>query len=223
MKLLENILPNYSPAQIRFLAFCSAHTGQAIRHNLVREWRHHRDTFPCLWEKVSHHESLIKPGSPIPCSVPQWEIVNSYLPKATVAWPIYFYLADIYKREKEGFLISQRDIQEILGTGNASTSAAIRRLSPGLINGFFPNGQPALIVMVNLGDEAIWRQRYNARRNSKIYVRSPHGQIFSIAHGEQKSFSEKHGMSETSISRIVRGEVVLGWEKVISYSRHSLV
>lgn len=223
MKLLENILPSYSPAQIRFLAFCSAYAGQVIRHNLVREWRHHRDTFPHLWEKVSHHESLIKPGSPIPCSVPQWEVVNSCLPKATVAWPIYFYLADIYKREKEGFLISQRDIQEILGTGNASTSAAIRRLSFGLINGFFPNGQPALVVMVNLGDEAIWRQRYNARRNSKIYVCSPHGQVFSIAYGEQKSFAEKHGVSETSISRIVRGEVVLGWKKVTSYSRHSLV
>ena len=218
MKLIEDILAIYSPAQIRMLAFCSAHAGQVVQHGTVKEWRHQRHTFPHLWEKISHTQTLIKKGSPIPCSLPQWELLNKHLPRATAAWPIYFYLADIYRKEGENFLVARRDIQEVLGTSNIATANAIKSLNGSLISGYFPNGQAMMIVMVNIGDEYIWRQRYNLRRRTKTYIQSPKGEVFSIAYGEQKSFSQRHGISETSVSRIIRGENILGWKKIMPHS-----
>lgn len=223
MELIEDVLATHTPAQIRMLAFCSAYAGQIVQHSTVKEWRHHRDTFSHLWERVSHHQTLIKPGSPVPCSLAQWKLVEEHLPRATAAWPIYFYLVSIYQSEGEGFFLSRQEIQDAIGTSNASTSKAIRILSPNLISGFFPNGQPMLIAMVNVGNDALWRQRYNARRYAKVYVRSPHGELLSIAHGEQKNFSQKHSLSETSVSRIIKGEPVLGWKVVKPYPVSSVV
>ena len=222
MKLIEDILAIYSPAQIRMLAFCSAHAGQVVQHGTIKEWRHQRYGFPHLWEKLSHSKTLIKEGSPISCSLPQWELLNKHMPRATAAWPIYFYLADIYSRESEGFLITQSDIREALGTSNASTTKAIRMLHPNLVSGFFPNGQPMMIAMVNVGDENLWKQRYNVRRYMKTYVQSPQGELLSISHGEQKFFAKKHNLSQTSVSRIVRGKSVSGWKMVKPYSISSV-
>ena len=215
---LEQVPAMYSPAQVRFLAFCSAYAGQVVRHGAVKEWRHQKKHFPDLWEKLTPHTTLIKSGSPVPCSVPQWELLDKHLPRATAAWPIYFYLADIYQREGENFLVSRRDIQEVLGTSNIATANAIKSLNGSLISGYFPNGQAMMIVMVNIGDEYTWRQRYNLRRRTKTYIQSPEGKVFSIAYGEQKSFSQRHGISETSVSRIIRGENILGWKKIMPHS-----
>ena len=221
---LKTALQKYTPSQIRYLAFISAHQNRnedgspkVVPISELPNWfRYSRWDFPETWEFIDRYTIILKNPPHNRFTKPHWYVSGAITTNATAAISIYFWLSHLIDVHGYGFLLAKQDICDTLGMSNTSVRKGIHLLrKQNLIDGYFPNGWPMQIIGVAPFSKQVL---YEIRRELACRIQSPDGRVYGIPWGGQKKFAQRHGLNTNTLSKICTGRPISGW-KLVTYQK----